>query len=203
VSAVRKLVLASGNAGKLRELREILGGDWELVPQAELGIQAAKETGQTFVENALLKARHAARLSRSPALADDSGLEVDALGGAPGVHSARYAGPTADDEANCRKLLQALAGVSPEGRTARFRCVIAVVRQADDAAPIVAEACWAGRIAEAPRGDGGFGYDPVFVDLDTGRTAAELPAAVKNAVSHRARALRELRARLEAGLDGP
>ncbi len=202
MSVLRKLVLASANAGKLRELRAILGDDWELVSQAELGIDAPEETGRTFLENALLKARHAARLSGRPALADDSGLEVDALGGAPGIHSARYAGPAADDEANRRKLLDALAGVPPTRRTARFRCVIALVRQADDQDPLVAEGCWAGRITEAARGSGGFGYDPVFLDLESGLTAAELPAGVKNAISHRARALRALRTRLQAGPDG-
>jgi XTP/dITP diphosphohydrolase len=205
-----ELLVATRSAGKMREIRRILAGvpGVRVIDLDDAGVaydraEEALEPYDTFEENARSKAAYFMEKTGLPTVADDSGLEVDALGGAPGVHSARYAGPTADDEANCRKLLQALAGVSPEGRTARFRCVIAVVRQADDAAPIVAEACWAGRIAEAPRGDGGFGYDPVFVDLDTGRTAAELPAAVKNAVSHRARALRELRARLEAGLDGP
>lgn len=202
MSARRKLVLASGNTGKLRELGAILGEGWDLVSQAALGIQGPEETGRTFLENALLKARHAARLSGRPALADDSGLEVDALGGAPGVRSARYAGPEADDEANRRKLLDALAGVPEAARTARFRCVIAVVRQPDDPAPLVAEGCWDGKIAEAPRGQGGFGYDPVFIDLATGLTAAELPPAVKNAISHRGRALRQLKMRLEAGPDG-
>jgi len=202
VSALRQLVLASGNAGKLRELRAILGADWELVTQAELGIEGPEETGRTFLENALLKARHAARLSGRPALADDSGLEVDVLGGAPGVRSARYAGPGADDEANRRKLLAALAGVPAAARTARFRCAVVVVGQPDDPAPLVAEACWDGRIAESPHGQAGFGYDPVFVDLETGLTAAELPAAIKNVVSHRARALRQLKARLDTGTDG-
>ncbi len=202
MSARRKLVLASGNTGKLRELGAILGEGWDLVSQAALGIQGPEETGRTFLENALLKARHAARLSGRAALADDSGLEVDALGGAPGVRSARYAGPEANDEANRRKLLDALAGVPEAARTARFRCVIAVVRQPDDPAPLVAEGCWDGKIAEAPRGQGGFGYDPVFIDLATGLTAAELPPAVKNAISHRGRALRQLKMRLEAGPDG-
>lgn len=202
MSAPRKLVLASANPGKLRELAAILGEGWDLFSQTALGIQGPEETGRTFLENALLKARHAARLSGHPALADDSGLEVDALGGAPGVRSARYAGPEADDEANRRKLLDALAAVPEAARTARFRCVIALVREPDDPAPLLAEGCWEGEIAAAPRGQGGFGYDPVFIDLGTGLTAAELTPAAKNAISHRGRALRQLKTHLEAGPDG-
>jgi XTP/dITP diphosphohydrolase len=187
-----RLVVATGNPGKLRELEALLAGvAAELVPQAALGIAAAAETEPSFEGNALLKARHAARLAALPALADDSGLEVDALGGQPGVHSARYAGEGARDEANNAKLLAALAGV-PEPRRARYRCVIALVRSADDPAPLVARGHWEGRIARTPRGTRGFGYDPLFEVGDGPLTAAELAPADKNRVSHRARALAEL-----------
>ena len=193
-----ELVLASDNAGKIAEIRAIVAEFGLIVrPQGEFGIRSAEETGTTFLANALLKARHAARLSGQAALADDSGLEVDALGGAPGVYSARYAGPAATDAANNAKLLEALAGFAGP-RTARYRCVIAVVRTADDPAPLVAEGTWEGAIAYAPRGSGGFGYDPLFLvagDPD-GRTAAEWAAAEKNTVSHRGQALAALRARL-------
>jgi XTP/dITP diphosphohydrolase len=188
-----KLVLATANAGKQRELAALLapcGG--ELVLQGALGIEAPEETGATFEANALLKARHAARHSGLPALADDSGIEVDALGGAPGVYSARYAGAGAGDAANTAKLLEALRGVPAAARGARYRCVIVRVRDADDPAPLVATGSWEGRIADAPRGTGGFGYDPVFVPAGETLTAAEMSAAEKNAVSHRARALRAL-----------
>ena len=193
-----KTILASGNAGKLRELTALAAPlGWELVPQPALGIVSAEETGATFVENALLKARHAATLSGLAALADDSGIEVDALGGRPGVYSARYAGERATDRENLEKLLAELTAVPPEQRSARYRCVIAYVTDADDPAPIVAEGCWEGRIATAPRGSGGFGYDPIFLPLDAeGHTAAELGREEKDAVSHRARALAALRARL-------
>lgn len=194
-----RVVFASGNAGKLRELRELLGTDWVVVPQAELGIDPAAETGASFAANALLKARHAARCSGLPALADDSGIEVDALDGAPGVYSARYAGPDATDADNVARLLGELRDVPDEGRTARFRCVLAWVNSADDPDPLFAEGCWEGRIAHAPAGVEGFGYDPVFVDPGSGLTAAELGSARKNARSHRARALRALRERLAAG----
>lgn len=193
-----KVVLASSNAGKLRELTALAAPlGWELVPQPALGIVSAEETGATFVENALLKARHAATASGLAALADDSGIEVDALGGRPGVYSARYAGERATDRENLEKLLAELTAVPPEQRSARYRCVIAYVTAANDHAPIVAEGCWEGRIAAAPRGRGGFGYDPIFLPLDAGgRTAAELGREEKDAVSHRARALAALRARL-------
>jgi XTP/dITP diphosphohydrolase len=196
----RRVVLASDNAGKLREFERLLGGDWELLPQGSLGIQGAEETGSSFRENALLKARHAAALSGLPAIADDSGLEVDALGGAPGVHSARYAGPGADDAANNRKLLAALRDVPPGRRGARFRCVIAFVRDAADPEPVVVEAAWEGAIALQPRGAGGFGYDPLFIDPASGRCSAELSAADKNDRSHRGQAARLLRRRFAAGL---
>ena len=193
-----RVVLASGNAGKLRELAALLAPlHLELIAQGELGIGAAEETGASFLENALLKARHAARAARLPALADDSGIEVDALGGRPGVFSARYAGERASDADNLRRLLKELAGV-PEGeRSARYQCVIVLVRNAADAQPLIARGTWEGRIASAPRGQGGFGYDPVFLPAGERRTAAELDAAQKNAVSHRAQALRALVAVLQ------
>jgi XTP/dITP diphosphohydrolase len=196
----RRVVLASGNAGKLRELSSLLAPlGWELLPQSSLGIESVAETGTTFAENALLKARHAARLGRLPALADDSGIEVDALGGRPGVWSARYAGEHASDQENLEKLLAALRGVPRERRTARYRCVIAFVASAADPAPILAEGCWEGAIASAPRGAGGFGYDPIFLPRSAaGRTAAELGPAEKDAVSHRGQALAALLGRLSS-----
>jgi XTP/dITP diphosphohydrolase len=190
---VTKLVLASGNAGKLRELSAILAPlGHELVPQSALGFDTPLETGTTFVENALLKARYVSRLARLPALADDSGIEVDALGGRPGVYSARYAGESASDRQNLEKLLAELQGVSAERRTARYQCVIALVRSADDAAPLVAEGAWEGHILTAPRGSGGFGYDPIFLPVGLQVTAAELPPQEKNALSHRGKALQAL-----------
>jgi XTP/dITP diphosphohydrolase len=188
----RRLVLASGNRGKLAEIRKMLAErDFELVAQTALGVPAAEETGRTFVENALLKARNACAHTGLPAIADDSGLVVDALGGRPGVHSARFAGPAATDTDNVLKLLAELAGVANEARTARFYCVMVAMRDADDPAPLVAEGIWRGRIAAEPRGGGGFGYDPVFL-ADGGRTAAELGDDEKNRLSHRGTALRRL-----------
>ena len=190
-------MLASGNAGKLAELRQLLGdGGFRLRAQSELGVGDVEETGLTFVENALLKARNAARLTGLPALADDSGLCVDALGGAPGLYSARYAGPGGDAARNIERLLHELDGVADDARGASFHCCIVLLRHATDPKPIVVEGDWRGRILRAPRGNSGFGYDPVFLDPDSGLTAAELPAARKNAVSHRGRALATLRARL-------
>ncbi len=186
-----KAVLASGNRGKLRELTAILAPlGLELIAQSELGIDSPPETGSTFLDNALIKARHAARRSGLPALADDSGIEVDALDGRPGVHSARFAGEGASDAENLRKLLAELHDVPMEFRQARYHCVIAFVRRHDDPEPIVAHGTWEGRIALEPRGCGGFGYDPIFLPADAHRTAAELEASVKNEVSHRAQALR-------------
>ena len=191
------LVLASGNAGKLAELRALLAGDgFVLRAQSEFGVADAEETGLSFVENALLKARHAARATGLPALADDSGLCVDALGGAPGLYSARYAGPGGDAARNVERLLGELEGVADEGRGASFHCCIVLLRHAGDPRPLVVEGDWRGRILPAPRGAGGFGYDPVFLEPDSGLTAAELPAVRKNAISHRGRALAALRARL-------
>lgn len=198
-----RAVLASGNPGKLREFRQLLADSGlELVAQSEFGIQPAAETAETFVENALAKARHVAEQSGLPAIADDSGLEVDALQGAPGVHSARYAGTPADDAANNRKLLAALEGLPPAQRRARFRAVLVYLRHAKDPAPVIAEGIWEGTIATAPRGEGGFGYDPLF-ELDDGRTSAELSPAEKNRHSHRGRALAELRRRLQPPTAGP
>ena len=162
------LVLASGNAGKIRELQALLGSTWRVLPQSDLGVVPVEETGSTFLANALLKARHAARVTGLPALADDSGLEVDALGGAPGVRSARYAGPEADDAANNARLLAALSGVPEPQRTARYRCVLVWMDGPDDPAPLIAEGLWEGRILTEPRGRGGFGYDPLFLDPVSG-----------------------------------
>jgi XTP/dITP diphosphohydrolase len=195
---LRRLVLVSGNPGKLAELSELLAdAGIELVPQAALGIEDVEETGATFVENALLKARHAAAASGLPALADDSGLCVDAIDGAPGLYSARYAGPAADAAANMARLLRDLAGVPDAERGAHFHCCIVLLRHAADPAPLVCEGAWHGRILDAPRGDGGFGYDPLFFDPLLGATAAELEPAAKHCVSHRGAALGELRRRLK------
>jgi XTP/dITP diphosphohydrolase len=210
VSARQRWVLASGNAGKLAELRALLAEaelDLEVIAQSELGVSAADENGTTFLENAVAKARHAARATGLPAIADDSGLAVAALDGAPGVRSARYAGEHADDAANVAKLLAALSSVLDGRRSARFHCVLVAVENAGDSAPLIASGEWAGEIARSPTGAGGFGYDPVFFDPVLGKTAAELPPALKNRVSHRGQALRmlvrELRARAaERGLGG-
>jgi len=186
-------VVATANRGKLAEIEAILRDErLSLVAQRELGIEPAEESAMTFVENALLKARHAARAASMPAIADDSGLVVDALGGRPGVRSARFAGDGATDEANVEHLLKALDGVPDAERTARFHCVIVAMRRHDDPAPLIACGTWNGRIAQRPAGSGGFGYDPVFIVPEFGCTAAELPPGVKNERSHRALALREL-----------
>ena len=195
----RRLVIATGNPGKLREFQALLEGlSFAPVSQASLGVIAPEETGSTFLSNALLKARHAAAATREPAIADDSGLEVDALGGAPGVYSARYAGLGADDAANNAKLLRALAGIPPGERRARYRCVLVYVDGPDDPSPLTADGVWEGTIVETPRGAGGFGYDPHFWLPELEVTAAELDPGEKNRLSHRGRAMRELRARLAA-----
>lgn len=192
-----KLVLASHNTGKLAELRGLLAGcGIEVVPQSDFGIVEIEETGLTFVENALLKARHAARITDLPALADDSGLCVDALGGAPGLHSARYAGTDGDAQANILKLLDALADTPDEHRGAHFHCTLALLRHPEDPAPLVCEGRWQGRILHEIRGEGGFGYDPVFLDEASGQSAAELSREEKAAISHRGQALRQLVAAL-------
>jgi XTP/dITP diphosphohydrolase len=193
---MRRLVLASSNEGKLREMRRLLSPlGIDVVAQGELGIPDAEEPHVTFVENALAKARHASTLAGLPALADDSGVCVAALGGEPGVHSARYAGLPSSDARNNQKLVAALAGV--DDRRAHYACVLVLVRHASDPEPIIAEGRWHGRIVDTPRGDGGFGYDPHFEDLETGMTGAELPLARKNELSHRGKAMRALIARLE------
>lgn len=192
-----ELVLASGNAGKLREFQQLLGPLWRIRLQSEFGLQSAEETGDSFRANAFLKARHAAQATGLLALADDSGLEVDALQGAPGVHSARYAGPGADDAANNRKLLAALAGIPAGRRTARFRCVLVWLAPDESQPALVAEGSWEGEILTEPRGTAGFGYDPVFFDPGSGHSAAEMDPESKNRVSHRGQALRRLRALLD------
>jgi XTP/dITP diphosphohydrolase len=195
----RRVVLATGNPGKLREMREILAGHGlEVVAQSDLGIEPPVEDGDSFAANALIKARHAARAAKLPAIADDSGLEVDALGGRPGLHTARYAGPVADEAANNEKLLRELAGVADASRGARYRCAMVFVRDADDPSPVVAEASWEGRIGRERRGTGGFGYDPLFVVAGGALTAAGMPAEEKNRVSHRGKALAELAEKMKA-----
>ena len=192
---IERLVLASGNEGKLREFRRLLEPlGLSVVPQAELGIAEADEPHVTFIENALAKARHASARSRLPALADDSGVCVDALGGAPGVYSARYAGEPKSDARNNEALVAALRGVAD--RRAHYYCVLALLRHADDPEPILAEGRWDGTIIDAPRGSAGFGYDPHFLDPESGLTGAELPLAQKNERSHRGKAIRALLARL-------
>jgi XTP/dITP diphosphohydrolase len=193
-----KVVLASGNAGKVREFAALLAARHiEVIPQTQFGIVTPEETGTTFLDNALLKARHAATVSGLPALADDSGIEVDGLQGRPGVRSARYAGEQASDADNSRLLLQELAGVPDEQRTARYRCVLVLIRAPADPDPVIAAGVWEGRVLTAPQGTGGFGYDPVFQPAGFAVSAAELPAAQKNLLSHRAQALRALLAALE------
>lgn len=190
---MRKIVLASSNKGKLKEFSELLAPhDIEILTQDELGIEPAEETGLTFVENAILKARHASAASGLPALADDSGLEVDALQGAPGVFSARYAGEGAKDEENNQKLLEALKEVPQAQRSARYHCVLVLMRHAQDPTPLICHGSWEGSILTEPRGTGGFGYDPLFWLPDSGCSVAELPAEQKNQQSHRGKALRQL-----------
>jgi XTP/dITP diphosphohydrolase len=198
-AAEMRVVLASSNPGKLREFSELLAGQGlELTRQSDFGIDPPPETGMTFLDNALIKARNAARRTGLPAIADDSGIEVDALGGAPGVHSARYAGEDASDAANLDKLLNALTGLPDARRTARYRCVIVYIRDADDANPLIGEGTWEGRLIDARRGSGGFGYDPAFVPAGETRTAAEISADQKHAVSHRGQALRAFLSQLDA-----
>ncbi len=192
---ITRLVLASANEGKLREFTRLLAPlGIDVVAQAALGIAEADEPHSTFIENALAKARHASTQAKLPALADDSGICVDALAGAPGVQSARYAGEPRSDARNNAKLVAALAGIAD--RTAHYCCVLALLRHAEDPEPMFAEGCWQGRVIDIARGDGGFGYDPHFEDIATGMTGAELPLAQKNAISHRGQAMRALIARL-------
>lgn len=191
------IVLASGNAGKIREIQALLAGH-TIVPQSAFNVADCEETGLTFVENAILKARNAARQSHLPAIADDSGLVVDALGGAPGVFSARYAGAGASDQDNIDKLLRALDGVPEPQRSARFICVMVFMEHADDPCPVIAQGIWEGRILTHSAGENGFGYDPVFWVPEQNRASAELPAAVKNSLSHRGKALKNLTALISA-----
>lgn len=196
---MRKVVLATNNAGKAKELNAMLGGlDMEIVAQSALGVPEVEETGLTFIENAILKARNAAAHAKLPAIADDSGLEVDALEGAPGIYSARYAGTPPNDQANLKKLLADMQDVPDIGRSARFRCVIVYLKHAKDPAPLVTEGVWEGAILRAPKGSNGFGYDPVFWVPEKGCSSAELEPAVKNQLSHRGQALARLAAHFRA-----
>lgn len=195
---IKQIVLASGNKGKLREFSQVLG-QWqvEVRPQSEFDISDADETGLSFVENAILKARHAAKITGLPALADDSGLEVDALKGAPGIYSARFAGPDATDQLNNAKLLEMLADVPEQQRTARFRCVLAFMRHADDPTPLICQGSWEGKILTQVCGDNGFGYDPLFLIPELGKASAQLEPEVKNQLSHRGQAVKQLIAQIE------
>lgn len=189
------LVLASHNAGKLKELQAMLGDRFQVRSVAEFSSEVPEETGLSFIENAILKARHAARVSGLPALADDSGLAVDFLGGAPGIHSARYSG-TGDDAANNTKLLEVLKDVPDARRGAQFVCALALVQHAEDPLPVVCEGLWQGRILHAARGEHGFGYDPLFWIEEHGCSSAELSPELKNRISHRALAMQRFRQRL-------
>jgi XTP/dITP diphosphohydrolase len=190
---VKQVVLASGNSGKLREMAQLLAPlEITLLPQSAFEIGDVEESAPTFVENALLKARHAASLAALPAIADDSGLIVDALDGAPGIYSARYAGSNASNEQNLGKLLSALNGVAEDARTARFHCVVVYVSRPMDPMPLIFEGTWEGRILDQRVGHGGFGYDPVFYVPTEGCSAAQLTLEAKNALSHRGQALRKL-----------
>ena len=197
---MQKVVLATGNAGKVRELASLLNDfGLDVVAQTELGVDSAEETGLTFIENAILKARHAAQVTGLPAIADDSGLAVDVLGGAPGIYSARYAGVDASDQQNLEKLLATLKDVPDEQRKARFHCVLVYMRHAEDPTPLVCHGSWEGQITHKAAGAGGFGYDPIFFVPTEGKTAAELTRDEKRAISHRGQALKLL---LEAMKNG-
>jgi XTP/dITP diphosphohydrolase len=190
---MQKVVLASNNKGKVRELGQMLASlDIEVLPQAEFDIEDVEETGLTFVENAILKARHAARISGLPAIADDSGLEVDALNGAPGIYSARYSGEDATDDKNLLKLLSDLKEVPENQRSARFQCLLVYLRHANDPTPIICQGSWEGMITNEPQGENGFGYDPVFFVPEHQCTSAQLTAEEKNSMSHRGKALKKL-----------
>ena len=188
-----QLVLASNNAGKVREVGQILADlNLKVIPQGDFGVSEVVEDGSTFVENAIIKARHAATITGLPAVADDSGLVVDALDGQPGVWSARYAGERAGDQANLNKLMEQLGDTSDPQRSARFLCLMVFMRHAADPTPVIAQGAWEGQISRQPAGDNGFGYDPVFWLAEHGCTAAQLSAQRKNALSHRGQALRAL-----------
>ncbi|EMH9207378.1 TPA: XTP/dITP diphosphatase [Klebsiella michiganensis] len=197
---MQKVVLATGNPGKVRELASLLADfGLDIVAQTELGVDSAEETGLTFIENAILKARHAAQITGLPAIADDSGLAVDALGGAPGIYSARYSGEDATDQRNLEKLLDALLDVPDDRRQAQFHCVLVYLRHAEDPTPLVCHGSWPGIIARESAGSGGFGYDPIFFVPTEGKTAAELSREEKSAISHRGRALKLLLEALRNG----
>ena len=194
-----QIVLASNNPGKVREIGQLLAGARiQIRPQGDFGVPEVAETGLTFVENAIIKARHAASHSGLAAIADDSGIEVDALRGAPGIYSARYAGVGASDEANLLKLLEDLKHVPEPERTGRFQCVLVYLRHPDDPTPLICQGTWEGRILTAPRGENGFGYDPVFFVPTQGCSSAELDPETKNRLSHRGQALRQLQRLLES-----
>lgn len=196
---MQKIVLASNNKGKVREFGEMLSTlNMEVIPQATFNIKDADETGLTFVENAIIKARHASALAGLPAIADDSGLEVDFLKGAPGIYSARYSGEGATDEKNLLKLLDALKGVPEEKRTARFQCLLVYMRHADDPTPIICQGTWEGIITTEKNGENGFGYDPIFYVPSQHCSSAQLDADVKNTLSHRGQALKKLLTALQA-----
>ena len=193
LKAGKQVVLASGNAGKLREIGAMVAHlDMELVPQSVFGVTEAEETGLSFVENAIIKARHAAAQAGLPAIADDSGIEVDCLDGAPGVYSARYAGAGASDEDNLNLLVRNAFAADGDKPAARFQCLMVYLAHARDATPVIAQGTWEGYLVQTPRGHNGFGYDPVFFVPEHGCTSAELPPEVKNRISHRALALQEL-----------
>jgi len=195
---VKEMVLASSNPGKVREVNELLAMlDLHVQPQGELGVADVEETGLSFVENAILKARNAAQHTGLPAIADDSGIEVDALNGAPGIYSARFAGEGASDQANLDKLLAELHGLPEAQRSARFQCLMVFMKHAHDPTPLICQGTWEGRILLTARGDSGFGYDPVFYVPTHDCSSAELPAGIKNALSHRGQALRKLVAALQ------
>ena len=189
----QRIVLASNNAGKVREFNQLLAGSgFEVIPQSEFQVKEIEETGLTFVENALLKARNAAQHTGLPAIADDSGLEVDALDGAPGIYSARYAGTGASDQQNLEKLLETLKSVGDENRNARFQCLMVYIRHPADPTPMIFQGTWEGRILHAPQGNNGFGYDPIFYVPGQKCSSAELTSDLKNSLSHRGQALRQL-----------
>ena len=190
MTAIKKIVLASGNAGKVREINHLFENfGIEVVPQSEFGVPEVPETGTTFVENAIIKARHAAEFTGLPAIADDSGIEVDALNARPGVYSARYAGEGCNDTDNNNKMLEELTGVAEIDRTARYQCLIVFMRDHNDPVPIITQGSWEGRILESPQGDGGFGYDPIFYVPTHNCSGGELSLEVKNTLSHRSIAL--------------
>ncbi len=202
MSQAKQIVIASNNEGKLREIRALFAGKpVSIVPQSEFGVTDADETGLSFIENAIIKARHAAKQTNLPAIADDSGIEVDLLEGKPGIYSARYAGVGASDEDNLRLLLENTRPCTDQQTSARFICVMVYMHHAEDPTPVIAQGSWEGYLVSEPRGDAGFGYDPIFYVPDHNCTSAELPAGVKNRISHRGQALRLLWEKLDRVLD--